>query len=226
MSANQKIRDRVRRLREMTVARGCTEAEALAAAEKAAQLMGDHSLTDSDIIMDVQSSTGGRGRSVRAKLWPVIAFCTNSAHIIRTRDGASEVEFLGRAPGPEIAVYLREVCEGAIDRAVREFKTGTFYRRRRGLTSKRAAVADFTDGMINRLRLRLIELFASVRDPASRTDAEQALDLRYPDAVFVKHKEAPLRHNEARAAGWRAGDKVTLAHGVNGTDRIQIGGGA
>lgn len=222
---SQKIRDRIRLLREMTSARGCTEAEALAAAGKAAQLMRDHGLSEADIVMDEKRSASGRGRSIRAKVWPVIAFCTNTAHIIKTSYGRSEVEFLGRAPGPEIAVYLREVCEGAIDRAVREFKDSTFYRRRRGLKSKRAAVADFTEGMVNRLRWRLVDTFADVRDAAARHDAEQALELRYPDAGVVTQVNAPLRHNEARFAGWKAGEKVALAHGVGGAEApLQIGG--
>ena len=49
---SQKIRDRIRALRDKTAARGCTEAEALAAAEKAAQLMRDHGVSEADIVMD------------------------------------------------------------------------------------------------------------------------------------------------------------------------------
>ena len=177
---SQKIRDRIRALRDKTAARGCTEAEALAAAEKAAQLMRDHGVSEADIVMDEQSSVSDRGRSIKAKLWPVIAYCTNTAHVIVSVNGRSEVQFLGHAPGPEIAVYLRQVAEGAVNRAVREFKTTTFYRRRRGLKSRRDAVADFTDGMVIRLRYRLFEIFATVVDGEAREQAEIALMERHP----------------------------------------------
>lgn len=222
---SHKIRDRIRRLREMTSARGCTEAEALTAAAKAAERMRDHGLSEADIVLEEAASASGSGRSPRAGLWPVIAFCTNTAHLIVTTPGVgSEVRFIGRDPGPEIALYLRAVCEGAIDRAVRQFKLDAFYRRRRGLSSKRAAVAAFTDGMVNRLRWRLREVFAPALNADALQEAEQALAERFSAAVAVKLPDAPLRHNEARFQGWKQGDKVTLAHGVNGTaDRVRIG---
>lgn len=223
--ADQKIRDRIRRLRELNVGRGCTEAEALAAAEKAAQLMRDHGIGETDLVMDEQRSKGSRGYSIKAKLWPVIATCTNTAVLIHTTNGISEVEFIGRAPGPEIAVYLRDVTEGAVDRAVREFKTGTFYKRRRGLKSKRAAVADFSDGMVIRLHHRLLQAFGPVRDKVARQEAEQALAIRYPDTGTVTQREAPQRHDQARNAGWQAGERVTLANGVAADSApLQIGG--
>ncbi|HEV2501632.1 MAG TPA: DUF2786 domain-containing protein [Mesorhizobium sp.] len=223
--ADQKIRDRIRRLRELNVGRGCTEAEALAAAEKAAQLMRDHAISEADIVMDEQRSKGSRGYSIKAKLWPVIASCTNTAVLIHTTNGVSEVEFIGRAPGPEIAVYLRDVTERAIDRAVREFKTGPFYKRRRGLKSKRAAVADFSDGMVIRLHYRLVEVFGAVRDKSARQEAQQALATRYPDTGTITQREAPQRHDQARNEGWRAGEQVTLANGVTSDSApLQIGG--
>ncbi|MGO4558296.1 DUF7168 domain-containing protein [Mesorhizobium sp. 2RAF21] len=222
---SQKVRDRIRALRDKTAARGCTEAEALAAAEKAAQLMRDHGISETDIVMDEQSSTSDRGRSIKAKLWPVIAYCTNTAHVIVSANGRSEVQFVGHAPGPEIAVYLRQVTEGAVNRAVREFKTTKFYRRRRSLKSRRDAVADFTDGMVTRLRYRLFEVFATVVDDDAREQAEIALFERHPETQTVNQRSAPLRHHAARSAGWRAGESVTLAHGVSSSEApLQIGG--
>lgn len=228
MTGKQKIRDRILRLREMTSARGCTEAEALAAAAKAAQLMRDHGLSETDIVMEEKrSGRAGMGKAMRAKLWPVIAGCTNTAALI-TRDGTgATVAFVGVTPGPDIAVYLRDVCERALDRAIREFKAGQFYRRRRGLASKRAAVADFADGFVNRLSRRLVETFGPVMDQDAYEAAIVARDQRYTNSVEVKTRSAPLRHNDARAAGWIAGKDVTLAHGV-GSDAapLQIGGGS
>ena len=49
----ERIKARIRQLREMTAARGCTEAEARAAARKVAELMAAYKLTDQDIDMGV-----------------------------------------------------------------------------------------------------------------------------------------------------------------------------
>lgn len=225
MTGKQKIRDRILKLREMTAARGCTEAEALAAAAHAAQLMRDHGLSEADIVMEEKrSGRAGAGKAIRAKLWPVIATCTNTAALILEDATGTTVNFIGATPGPDVAVYLRDVCERALDRAIREFKAGKFYRRRRGLASKRAAVADFSVGFVNRLSYRLIDTFTQVMDRAARDTAIATRDQRYANSVEVPPPSAPLRHNEARAAGWIAGKDVTLAHGVGGNAApLQIG---
>lgn len=226
--ADQKTRDRIRRLKELTAARGCTEAEALAAAEKAAALMRQHGLSDQDLVIEAQVSKAKSGaRSERSRLWPEIALCTNTDHVvIRRSNGDIDVEFIGRAPGPEIAVYLRSVCERAIDREIATFKAGKFYRRRRSLATKRAAVGDFTIAMTLRLSLRLVELFRDTIDPEAAHEARQALEARHPNLRAIERPERDERFWEAGMAGSRAGNKVPLARGVGGsTDTLMIGGG-
>lgn len=226
-TASKKIRDRIRQLREMTSERGCTEAEALAAAEKAAKLMREHGLSDADIVMDEQRSRRrASGRSVKAQLWPIIAACTNTVPTL-TSDEAGQpiVTFIGRAPGPDIAAYLRDICERAIDRAVREFKRTPFYRRRRGLPSKRAAVSGFVQAMVNRLGNRLWAIFGPQHDPDALAEARSAQLAIYGRGRSIKARDGSLRHCEARALGWMAGGKVGLAHGVGGDQiPLQIGG--
>lgn len=215
MDPSAKVRERIRRLRELTAARGCTEAEALAAAEKAAQLMRDHGLVDEDIVMDEQRSRSKRGgQSMRAHFWPVIATCTNTAVIIvDTADGFA-VSFLGREPGPAIAVYLRDVSERALDRAIADFKAGQVYRRFRKLSSKRAAVADFSNVFVARMNRRLRETFAKSIDDGAKALSDAELTRRYPDTVESEAPARPYFHFGARSAGLRAAEAVTLAHGV------------
>lgn len=224
--ARKKARERIKRLREMTAARGCTEAEAISAAEKAAKLMRDHGISEAEIAMDEQRSRrrAGRGLSVKAKLWPIIGACTNTAPTI-VEDG---VVFIGREPGPEIAVYLRDICERAVDRHVREFKRSTFYRRRRGLASKRAAVSGFTEAMVNRLGNRLWEIFGPLHDDDAIDQALIARDQRFGTTRSVAPRGGSYRHWQARAAGWTAGDSVNLSKGVGGSAEAprQIAGGA
>lgn len=211
-----KARNRIKRLREMTAARGCTEAEALAAAEKAAQLIRDHGISEAEIEIDEQRSarSASKGRSVKARLWPVIAACTNTVPIIVSDAGRPAISFIGREPGPEIAIYLHDVCESAIDRAVREFKRSTFYRRRRGLSSKRAAVSGFVDAMVTRLGNRLWEIFGPQHDEEAVEQALEVREERYGAGRAVTPPKGSLRHYPARAAGWMAGENVNLSHGV------------
>ncbi|TIW44375.1 MAG: hypothetical protein E5V71_07305 [Mesorhizobium sp.] len=70
-------------------------------------------------------------------------------------------------------------------------------------------------------------MFASSVDEAAQDEAEKALAERHAGMVTIKQPAAPLRHEDARAAGWRAGEKVTLAHGVGASAKpLQIGGGS
>lgn len=216
--ARSKARERVKRLREMTASRGCTEAEALAAAEKAAQLMRDHGISEADITIDEASSrTRQAGHGQKARLWPAIAHCTNTAVIV-IRDAGTDVSFVGREPGPEIAVYLRDVCERAIDRELARFKATPAYRRKRSLTVKRQMAAAFVGGMVNRLIYRLLDIFGPTIRREDRDEAEQALMERYSGAVDLPKPKRELRHIGAAVAGFMAGNNVTLAHGVAGAE--------
>ena len=142
MAEHDTIRERIRRLLEKTTARGCTEAEAIAAAKKAAELMRRYRLTDADVefgAAKVKSKTGGAG--VRDRLWAVVAYSTNTSAIFLQGFRENHVEFHGRDAYVEIAGYLMDLLDRAIDREIRTFKQGTFYRRRRSLATKRQAVA-------------------------------------------------------------------------------------
>lgn len=206
---------RLRALRAMTTANGCTEAEAMAAAEKAAAIMRDAGLSEEDLeISEVGSRVRGKGRAISSKLWPVIAYCTNTKSIVVTSSGGSACVFLGREPGPEIADYLRDLCDRAIKREVATFKATTWYRRRRSLATKRQAVADFTNGMVTRLASRLREVFADNIDEAAKDQAKKAFEARYSGGKAIKHPDAPGRYSEAANSGWVRGGSVPLSRGV------------
>ena len=207
---------RLRKLRRMTTSRGCTEAEALAAAEKAAQLMREHRLSEAEIELDWQTrKVASTSRSSRSKLWSAIGRCTNSAPlVIREADGPMLL-FVGGEPGPEIAHYLREVTERAVDRALREFKREKFYRMRRTPATRRHAAAEFSDAMIVRLCVRLLETFAEERSEIAFNAALAARDGQYSDSQAVARREVKSRYSEARWMGDKAGKKVALSRGVN-----------
>lgn len=211
------IRTRIAALRRKSRAAGSTEAEALAAAAMAARLMREHGLTDLDIEYgEVAASLKTRGRSPRDQLWGVVARCTNTAAMLQD-DWSPRILYIGRGAGPEIAVYLTEVLNRAVDREVGQFKTTPAYRRRRSITTKRQAVHDFTVGLVVRLSQRLKELFAETRSDQACFEARQARDHRYPQTSQVNSASRKVRFSEAANAGFSAGGKVQLAHGVGGT---------
>lgn len=223
-----RLTQRIRSLLDKTVANGCTEAEAMAAAEKAAQLMREANLSYADLEFTEQSAKcASRGQSAETDLWSVIGWCTNSAFVLSCKPEGDFLVFIGRDPGPQIAVYLWTVCDRAIKKAVREFKKGTFYRRRRSLATKRKAVSDFKHGMVMRLSARLVRLFQDVRDQPRLLEAVERRDQLFPDLATIKQRSTETRFDDAVWSGSCAGEGVNLSHGVNGgTDQKRLCGAA
>lgn len=222
---DEALRKKLAALRAAATGRGTTEAEAMAAAAKMAEIMREHGLNDDDVeYEEAEAPLKGKRPGQRTPLLGVIGVCTNSAATTHFGDYPT-VTFLGRAPGPEIAAYLVAVCDRAIDFAVADFKKTPEYLRRRTASTRRAAVQDFMAGMVMRLKTRLFEMFASSIDHDARAEANRVRDLRLPTTSPLKIPERKVRFGLAAQAGRVAAHKVQLAHGVNAGKPVrQIGG--
>jgi len=212
----EKIKRRIAALLQMTRERGCTEAEAMVAASKAAELMRDYGLSDADIEMGEESIGVKVGfNAARAVLWDIIAHCTNTS-LLWTKNKEAEVIFYGYAPGPEIATYLMKVCDRAINHEIGKFKQSNFYRLRRTLTTKRQAVRDFTSGLICRLDVKLRRLFVESINQAARDAAHEYLKRMHSEAREVGERSRRVGFDAAMDHGWTAGGRVQLTHGMGG----------
>lgn len=227
MTPRERIRAKIAALLAKTVKAGCTEAEAMAAADLASNLMREHGLSASEIHMSEASTSSKIAQATwRTTLANVAAYCTNTAVILLVdRQNGSQLLFMGQEPGPQIAVFLRDISTRAVERELATFKRGTFYRRRRSLATRRKAAADFVDGMAERLGRRLIVTFAPMRDAEVSHAADQALDARFTDVETVKGRVRKTRYADASLAGWRAGADVPLNHGVGGEPATRLLGG-
>ena len=223
------LRARVRALLEKTEANGCTEAEAMAATAKAAELMRDYALSEAELLVtEAVTKRESSSWTVRSKLWSMIAHVTNCAALLNQNDSGSIIHFYGIEPGPQIAAYLRDICNRAIDTEIAAFKMTDTYRKRRKTATRRQAVKDFTDGMVIRLCQRVYRQFSDLISDHKRALAEIARDSAHPDAVNTKGR-APhkARFDDANRAGQRAGERVGLHRGVNGTGEVhRIGSGS
>lgn len=223
-----RLKQRIQALLDKTVANGCTEAEAMAAAEKAAQLMREANLSFADLEFSEQSAKcGSRGQSAETGLWSTIGLCTNTSYVLNCKSEGDFLVFIGRDPGPQIAAYLWTVCDRAIKKAVREYKKGTFYRRRRSLATKRKAVSDFKHGMVMRLSERLYLLFRDIRDRDRLLEAVERRDHLFPALETIRQRSTETRFDDAVWSGSCAGENVNLSHGVAGSpDQKRLSGAA
>lgn len=228
MTPRERLKAKIAALQAKTRAAGCTEAEAMADAALAARLMAEHAFDQAEIEVTDATAPDSSARTTQRTTWRDklsggIAVATNCAWMIRADRG--DILFVGREPGPDIAVYLRDVCFRAVERELVAFKQTPFYQRRRKLATRRQAAADFVDGMVIRLIFRVVELFKPVRDDAARQEAKQVMRRRENSVPGKPMSERKTRFSSAANAGWRAGGEVGLHHGVGGSPTPKLIGG-
>ncbi len=211
MTPADRLRARLRALLDKTVANGCTEAEALAAAEKARAIMAERGISDADLAMG--QARAAEDRPARPAWHHTIltaaALCTNSA-VLLERNG---YVFVGAEPGPEIAVYLRDVALRAVDSGVAAFRLTPAIAGQRLFALRDRAERDFTAAFVERLAFRLVDVFRPQRNDAARRRAVAHRDALYP-GVPVHDARRRTRDRHAFAAGAAAADEVALHHGV------------
>jgi hypothetical protein len=219
-----RVKARIRALTERTVARGCTEAEAMAAATMVGRLLGRYALSMQEIdvreepCVQVEVPLGGVRRRPIDLCVPAIArFCDCKVWLARSEAGARYV-FFGFATDTQLAAYLFSI----IDRAIRSDMV-TFRRDSPGLAgvALRRASTSFQHGMAARIAERLEQMHTEreANVAANRTTGTALMVIRHQvveDAfrsTKIRLQSLPgltLRRNGAYRAGRMAGDRVNL----------------
>lgn len=223
MTNRASLIEKINRLRELTTDRGCTEAEASAAAAKAAELMREARLSEDDLeLLEKAAKTGIKGRSKAAPLFGIIGYVTNC---VAVEELNGDVLFVGRDPGPELAGYLLNVCETAVRVETDRFKNGHFYQTRRKTVTRRKAIADFQTALVKHLSVRLHDVFKDTLSKSDRDAAERAVAERM-NVIVRNRSKHKTRFNAAATQGHLAGHNVGLHHGVKTGqgDTKRIGG--
>jgi Protein of unknown function (DUF2786) len=210
------IKRKIAALKAKTAASGCTEAEALAAAEMAAKLMEQHGLSETEIEFVSQTVSAAKALP-RWQRWLLngISKVTNTS-VISISGKARELDFAGKEHSVAIAIYLRDVLTRAVNAEIRRLRESPGYRRLRKQSSKTAMVNSFAAGMISRITVKLQSLFASTISAHDRAVARQMLERKYVDACETKSRPFSVGNDRAYMAGVRAGNAVEVSHGVAG----------
>ncbi len=245
-----RIKARLKALLAKTVENGCTEAEAMAAAQKAADLMAEHDLTY-ETVEDVKAErysartrpmNGGlpRKNPHEARLVaPRIGGLFSCRGWSKAERGENMIVFFGTEADTEAAHQLYAIVRMAMEAELAAYlrSPGRRDRRRHGQRIR----TDFMSQMAVRLDERLEDI-ATSREAACRKVAEetgralvlvtkeQEVTARY--AAYVAETGVQLRARSGRstvrsgtaaaAAGQAAGDRVDLggAKIATGTKRI------
>ena len=130
-----KLVQRIRALREKTVEQGCTEQEAMAAAEKVAELLDRYGLNLSELDLRKQSCEGIGIQTGRKRRGPIDDCMGTIAAFFDCRvwaetakmTGALNYVFFGLPGDVQAAVYLHELIVLAFASETATFQAGEFY---------------------------------------------------------------------------------------------------
>lgn len=240
MSDLAKIRAKIAALRAKTTAKGCTEAEALAAAEKAAEMMARHGLSETDLdrpVYDELLVELGARRTPLDRIWPMVAKFADCRGWLDREDGRWRFVYFGRDADVLVAEYVHEVIRRAADTAVASFKASQPYLIRRKAKTRARALKGFLEGFAISINAKLFDgLWKRLnRDAPGNADALMiGIGLQLNDELKRRGKvfetvrglgaaKGKFR-DEARARGFGEGRKLSIGAGVaNGSVRPVAG---
>ncbi len=155
-----RLLQRIRGLRAKTVDQGCTEEEALAAAEKAAALLDRYGLSLSDTEFRAQHCCGTAVQTERKRLTPmdscvpdIAAFFDCRVWAERPHGGPVRYMFFGLRADVAAATYLYELVARAFETETNLFRAGAVYNGMAG--ERRQASTSFQTGLATGIRTKL-----------------------------------------------------------------------
>ncbi|MEO5375531.1 MAG: DUF2786 domain-containing protein [Alphaproteobacteria bacterium] len=175
-----KVLGRIQALREKTVEKGCTEQEALAAAEKVAELLDRYGLSLSEVELKNQTCEGFGVETGRKRLGPIDAcipavasFC--DCRVWREKTATDEIRyvFFGLPADVAGARYLYDLIERAFETETEAFKAGPLYFQH-PTSQRRTATTSFQTGLSDGIARKLHALHAE-REAAMRTSTGRDL---------------------------------------------------
>ena len=231
-----RVKTRIKALTDRTVARGCTEAEAMAAAEMVGRLLERYALTMEEVdvrqepCVQVEVPIGGKRRRPIDVCVPALArFCDSKVWLARTEQQAHYV-FFGFETDIALAAYLFAVIDRAIGNGVAAFRA---QRPALAGTTLRRESASFQGGMAARVAERLAALHTARESAvaAQRPTGTALMLVRHHvvDQAFAARNlrlrsmaGLTLRRNAAFRAGQAAGERVNLRRPLEGADAARL----
>jgi Protein of unknown function (DUF2786) len=214
---------RIRALRAKTVEQGCTEQEALAAAEKVAELLDRYGLNLSELDLRKQSCEGIGVETDRKRRGPIDDCIATIAAFFDCRVWAETAEdatlryiFFGLPADVQASVYLHDLIALAFVSETAAFQAGEFYRSADS-GHRRSATNSFQIGLARGINQKLRTL-RQARDVASVgsngralvpikdsmiDDEMERLGLTFHRRATARRRVLPTAYNAGKEAGER-----------------------
>lgn len=233
-----RVKTRIKALTEKTVANGCTEAEAMSAAEMVGRLLERYALSMDEIEVRqsrcVQKEVpigGNRRRPIDGCVPAIARFCDTKVWLARCAQGEGEARsaryvFFGFETDTALATYLFSVIDRAMATELFRFRLA---RPQLRATKLRLALASFQHGIAARVAARLTTMHAEREASvgAQRATGTALIVVKHrvvedafaqTDIRLVSTRSAGIRRvSGAFKEGWAAGGRVNLTRPVPGS---------
>ena len=219
-----KVKEKIRRLAEMTEENGCTKAEALTATTKMGKLLDEHQLSMSDVELRKQDCketniwTGTSQRDHMSALLGSIAFYSDTKPwMVSSRAEGLKYVYFGLSSDVELAKYTHCVINRAILEADEEFKKTPKYLMIRTPAYKRKASRSFKMCMA----MAISEQLRLIKKERQAWTKSQGRDLVVVKDAIVKQSFQQLGINLrsvsglSPAGGQGYGDGITAGKNFN-----------
>ncbi len=204
LAALDKLKTRIQGLRAKTTENGCTEAEALSAAAKVAELLDRYDLSLTDVEIRDGPCERREYETRRNKRIPlddcigaVANFCDCRVWREKNTAGDARYVFFGLRSDVEVAHYLTELIDTAVRSELGRYKTTADYQRFRH-QDRHMANASFTLGMVASIADKLTAMKAG-RDKANN-DAGRHLVVLKSAVVDAELNKLGLKLETVRRA--------------------------
>jgi hypothetical protein len=186
------IKARIRKLMDRTIDNGCTESEAMAAADMVGKLLAEFNLTMSEV--DVRTARCVTlevfsGVMNRNEMWHV-AFTIGRFTTCKVWFRAGKYFYFGQEQDAQMATYLFQMIRSAVATEWRGFKKTYTYRR---AASLKTATNSFKQGMTRRIATRLHEMNKANEEAVRLQEVELRSKAREQGALTFEQSQ-PERH--------------------------------
>jgi Protein of unknown function (DUF2786) len=236
--AKERLLKQLQGLRELTTARGCTEAEALSAAEKCQELMDKYGFSASEIraarvdICEDESVVVGKDRmhEVSRLSW-VISKYTDTKGVFKWKwktgeDACRVMEYFGFPADVQVAIYLTNVFREALDREWAAY--WKIARHQNPTIHGRTARLSFMCGMVHSIHNRLQEKIKereAVRQTVTTSRELMCLKAEVVHRAWEEKREGKpklKKHTYTKSYG----DYDAFSGGVTASESVGIPSGA
>lgn len=221
----QSIKAKIKALFAKTVEAGCSEEEALAAAQKAEQMLQKYQIENLDLMFDTEE-VGKTRYNTTSKQMPAIVSLTCVAIAGYTNCKVwlqgPEVIFFGLETDRQLAYYMQDMIRNICESEYRRFKMRQGPTTTHGRTSR----GSFEKGFAVRVAQRLVEMKKQA-DASRMTESNSKALIVNKDALIKrefdklgmklgsgKTQRYTVKSSGAYGAGQAAGDRANLARGV------------